>query len=338
MLLPISNKTSWCRGPYSASLRFVWDYFFLITVANLEGESQSVACMLSVTLSCQILYLMLSSIAAAHTPAEAASTIARGCWYISMVISMILSAMKYKRVVDCLKWSCPAGAIWKNLQRMAVLTLSLSLSSAFAFACLTFSKHALPLQLLWDPPQLHTNALELRIHSWNCWLWRRVRFTDSNFLKIVTRNADPVHQSTKVNCTLRLSSKAWLASGISAFAGHRYLLMSEMQWTATRLFPAALVFPCWIWSSVQRSWAKLCGLCPSCREKLKLDVRSAHIITYLFHTDICDCVCVYFQVCDVYVLLIDIDWHWYWIASDRVHSTHVAAAFSNSFHLSAWIK
>ena len=40
----------------------------------------------------------------------------RGCWYISIVISMILSAMKYSRVVDCLKWSCPAGAIWKNLQ------------------------------------------------------------------------------------------------------------------------------------------------------------------------------------------------------------------------------
>jgi len=33
----------------------------------------------------------------------------------------------------------------------------------------------------------------------------------------------------EMSCTLRLSSKAWLASGISASARHRYLLMSEMQ-------------------------------------------------------------------------------------------------------------
>ena len=120
----------------------------------------------------------------------------------------------------------------------------------------------------------------------------------------VTRNAGHVHPSTKMNCTLRLSSKAWLASGISASARHRYLLMSEMQWIVTRLFPAALVFPCWIWSSVQRSWAKLCGLWPSCGEDLKLDLQ----IVYLYYTYIS-----FICVCDVYMLLIDIDWHWYWL-------------------------
>ena len=301
------------RGPYSASLKFIWEDIFLTAVAYLKDESHSVACMLSVTLSCQILHLMLSYfVALAHATAEFAWTIARGSRYISMVISMILSAMKYKRVVDCLKWSCPAGATWKNLQRMAVLTLSLSLSSAFAFACLTFSEYALPLKLLWDPSQLHTNALELRIYSyWSWWVVAEIAIHwQQTFDTCVTRNAGHVHPSTKKNCTLRLSSKAWLASGISASARHRYLLMSEMQWTVTRLFPAALVFPCCIWSSVQRSWAKLCGLWPSCGEKLKLDIQIVYLYytyIYIYHLSVCVMYTCY------WLTLIGIDWHWYWL-------------------------
>jgi len=176
---------------------------------------------------------------------------------------------------------------WSDLKKPAThgcpnsLSLSLSLSSAFAFACLTFSEYARPLELLSDPSQLHTNALELRIYCyWSCWVVAEIAVHwQQTFDTCVTKNAGHVHPSTKMNCTLRLSSKAWLASGISASARHRYLLMSEMQWTVTRLFPAALAFPCCIWSSVQRSWAKLCGLWPSCGEKLKLDIQIVHIYT-----------------------------------------------------------
>ena len=220
-------------------------------------------------------------VALAHATAESAWTIARGSRYISMVISMILSAMKYKRVVDCLKWSCPAGATWKNLQRMAVLTLSLSRYHPPSL---------LPVLPLVNMP-VHSNSFEIRP---NCiqtlWsfefivigvvgLWRRLQFTDSKLLTLVS-------QKTLVMC---IHQRKWTAPWgclarhglplVSASARHRYLLMSEMQWTVTRLFPAALAFPCCIWSSVQRSWAKLCGLWPSCGEKLKLDIQIVHIYT-----------------------------------------------------------
>jgi hypothetical protein len=111
----------------------------------------------------------------------------------------------------------------------------------------------------------------------------------------------------EMSCTLRLSSKAWLASGISASARHRYLLMSEMQWTVTRLFPAALVFPCCIWSSVQRSWAKLCGLWPSCGEKLKLDIQIVYLYyTYIYHLSVCVMYTCYWLT----LIGIDIDCYW----------------------------
>ena len=130
-------------------------------------------------------------VALAHATAESAWTIARGSRYISMVISMILSAMKYKRVVDCLKWSCPAGATWKNLQRMAVLTLSLSLSRYHP-------PSLLPVLPLVNMP-FHSNSFEIRP---NCiqtlWsfefiligvsgLWRRLQFTDSKLLTLVSQ-------------------------------------------------------------------------------------------------------------------------------------------------------
>ena len=47
--------------------------YFLTAVAYLKDEPRSVACMLSVTLSCQTLHLMLSSfVALAHATAESA--------------------------------------------------------------------------------------------------------------------------------------------------------------------------------------------------------------------------------------------------------------------------
>ena len=276
---------------------------------------------------------MLSSfVALAHATAESASTIARGWWYISMVISMILSAMKYKRVVDCLKWSCPAGATWKNLQRMAVLTLSLSRYHPPSL---------LPVLPLVNMP-VHSNSFEIRP---NCiqtlWsfefiligvsgLWRRLQFTDSKLLTLVS-------QETLVMC---IHQRKWTALW-GCLARHGlplvYLLPHDIDifwcqrcnesWQGFFLLPwfshVGFDHPFNVPGRSFVGYGRRAGR--NWNWTYKLYIYTIHIyIIYL-------CVwCIH-----------AIDWHWLaliLIAIDRVHWTHVATAFSTSFHLSTWIK
>mmetsp|Transcript_40267 Transcript_40267/g.65091 ORF Transcript_40267/g.65091 Transcript_40267/m.65091 type:complete len:262 (-) Transcript_40267:980-1765(-) len=61
--------------------------------------------------------------------ADTSSHIRCGSRRMSTVISRTLSAMKWRRVVDCLNISWPAGAIWKKVTKIRRLTLSLVESS-----------------------------------------------------------------------------------------------------------------------------------------------------------------------------------------------------------------